>query len=101
MVAVRSSTEVLSTVVTVIIPSLVPDEGEAESQYDVPVFTVHFVLEVMLNVFCSAEDIKVKDSGDTVSDATNPPCVTFMVFIIPCPLTVIIDRKSTRLNSSH
>ena len=67
MVAVRCDDEVLlSAAATVTVPSPVPEDGEIVIHDGALLLTSQLMLEVMVNVFCSVEDEKLNEMGDTV-----------------------------------
>ena len=72
---------------TVMVPLLEPEEGDTVSHEAEPLLTVQLVLEVTEKVFCSLEDEKLSEDGDT--DKLGASCVTLIVRVIPPPLTVM------------
>ena len=91
--AVSGLVVVLAAAVTVIVPLLLPDAGDTVSQDALPLSTVQFVLEVILNVFCSPSKTKLSEDSETVKVGVEVPaiCMTLSVFAVtPVPLTVIV-----------
>ena len=91
IVADRSEVDVFSSAVTVTVPSFKPEAGETVSHVAEPALTDQLVFEVMVKVFCSPEDEKLSDKGETVKYEAS--CVTLMVFVIPPPLTDMVVSR--------
>ena len=70
-------------------PLFDPSDGETVSHVaasSTPI--IQFTLEVMENVFCSPEGVKLRDFGETDS-VGGAACVTPMVLVMPLTLTVM------------
>ena len=94
-VAVLELVPVLAAAVTVIVALPEPDDWDTVSQVADPLLTVQFVLEVMLNVFCSCPEEKLSEVSDTDrAGVGGPACVTLIFSVFPAPVTVTVPIRS-------